>query len=120
MQNKRDGLVRGNLPHHTKGFGTRLTIFKLNGHSYLGRGPHLLLKTFKGFMLNDDGMLAWGKRGYEAAMEDVLPRKDVLSTHRESRNLPAFPEYQAKGEKLMPKKRQIHDPKSGSWTMNVT
>jgi len=69
-----------------------LTIFKLNGHGSLGRHPHLLLKTSKGFMPNDDDMLGRGKRGYEAALEDVLPRKDVLSMHRESRDLPAFPE----------------------------
>jgi hypothetical protein len=104
IQNKMDELARGNLPYRTKGAGTLLTIFKLNRHGSLGRHPHLLLKTSKGFMPNDDGMLGWGKRGYEAAMEDVLPQKDVLSTKRESRDLPAFPEYQAKGEKTYDKK----------------
>jgi hypothetical protein len=99
MQNKRDELASGKLPYHTKGAGTLFVIFKLNEHGSLGSHPHLLLKTFKGFMPNDDGMLGWGKRGFEAALEDVLSQKDVLSTHRESRDLPIFSEYQAKGEK---------------------
>ena len=58
IQNKRDELASGKFPYHTKGGGTLLTIFKLNEHGSLGRHPHLLLNTSKGFMPNDDGMLA--------------------------------------------------------------
>ena len=69
-----------------------LTIFKWNGHGSAGRHPHLLLKTSKGFIPNGDGMLGWGKGGYEAALEDVLPQKGVLSTKRESRRSPVYPD----------------------------
>ena len=59
----------------------------------------MLLKTSKRFMPNDDGMLAWGKRGLGGSPGRRPTPKDVISTDRESWDVPAFPEYQAKGEK---------------------
>jgi hypothetical protein len=51
-------------------------------------------------MPNDDGMLAWGKRGLGGAPGRRPTPKDVISTDRESWDVTAlFPEYQAKGEK---------------------
>ena len=49
-------------------------------------------------MPNDDGMLAWGKGGLGDAPGRRPTSKDVISTDRESWDVPAFPEYQAKGE----------------------
>jgi len=102
-------LASGKLPCHTKGAGTRITIFKLNGHGSLGRYPHLLFKTSKRFMPNNDAILAWGKRGLWGSPGRRPTPKGVISTHQKSRDLPAFPEYQAKGKKLMTKKT------SNSW-----
>ena len=50
-------------------------------------------------MPKDDGMLVWGKRGLGGTPGRRPTPKGVISTHQESWNLPAFPEYQAKGEK---------------------
>ena len=55
-------------------------------------------------MPNDDGMLAWGKRGLEGSPGRRPTAKNVISTHQEGWDLPAFPEYQAKGEKNHDKK----------------
>ncbi len=61
--------------HGSEIFNSSLNDIQMERARFPGKAPSLLLKTSKGLLPNDDGMLAWGKRGYETGLEDVLPQK---------------------------------------------